>query len=191
MRGTGARALAAAALLAGSLSPAAAQEVPIRVELRDGTEILLQDWTLSYEYAVWEKGSPAALAQGRSHDSRMLIEDKGEHPLGGAVLEFGYGKRSSSRYVDGELQRVEIDQPIGFTLIAADGKRREFEKPDPPHRDRLTGEADKGRLVQARGLDLRGSTLTGTRRSFCLFSYTALVECSDDPAQQVVRISFP
>jgi hypothetical protein len=191
MRGGSAFALVAATLLATGGAPALAQEVPIQVEFRDGTKIPLQDWTLSYEYAIWKKGTPASLAQPRNRESRLLFEDKDELPLSGGVLEFQYGSRSSSRFVDGEMKRVEIEQPTGFTLVTADGRRREFESPDPPHRDRLTGDEDKDRQVQPRGLDLRGATLTGTRRSFCLFSYTALVECSDEPAQQVVRIVFP
>jgi hypothetical protein len=180
-----------ATLALAAAAAANAQEVPIQVELRDGTKIPLQDWTLSYEYAVWPKGTPAALAQGRRFDSRMLIEGKDERPLAESALEFDFESRRSERFVDGEMTSVEIEQPSGITLIAADGKRRDLKKPDPPHRDRLTGEADKDRLFQPRGLDLRGATLTGTRRSFCLFSYTVLVECSDDPAQQVVRIEFP
>jgi len=182
--------LALAALLLGAL-PAAAQEVPIQVELRDGTTIPLQDWTLSYEYASWDKGTPAVFAQTRRHEARMLIEDKDEIPLGGSVLEFRYEKRRSQREVDGEMKSVEIEQPASFTLTKANGDRKKFDHPEPPHRDRLAGEDSGGQLFQPRGLDLRGSTLTGTRRSFCLFTYTAMVECSDDPAQQVVRITFP
>lgn len=185
-----ARALSLFVAVAATL-PATAQEVPIEVELRDGTTIPLQDWTLSYEYAIWDKGSPAVFAQTRRHDARMLIEDKDEHPLGGSVLEFRYDKRRSQREVDGEMKTVEIDQPASFTLTRADGDRKEFDDPEPPHKDRLVGEGAGDKLFQPRGLDLRGSTLTGTRRSFCLFTYTAMVECSDDPAQQVVRITFP
>jgi hypothetical protein len=46
-------------------------------------------------------------------------------------------------------------------------------------------------LVQARSLDLHGQTLTGTRRSFCILSYSALVQCYDTVGQQVVKLEFP
>jgi hypothetical protein len=180
----------AAVLAAAAPAVTVAQEVPIQVELRDGTTIPLQDWTLSYEYAVWDKGTPAVFAQTRRHDARMLIEDKDEYPLAAGALEFQYGKRRSQREVDGEMTTVEIDHPAGFTFTSG-GDRKEFDRPKPPHREMLAGNESGDQLFQPRGLDLRGSTLTGTRRSFCLFTYTSMVECSADPAQQVVRITFP
>jgi len=181
----------AALALAGSAAAVSAQETPLTLHLRDGTQIPLQSWSLSYEYAVWAKGSPPALAQTQRHETRELIADKSTYTLAGASLEFVYGKRNSVRDVDGEMKAVSIDQPVKIVLVEAGGNRREFEPTDSPHRDRIAAETDKDQLFQARGLDLRGETLTGTRRSFCLFSYTSLVECSDDPSQQVARIDFP
>jgi len=179
-----------AALTCGA-EAANAQETPLTLHLRDGSQIPLQSWTFSYEYAVWDKGRPPALAQTLRHEAREVIAGKDSYPLAGAALEFEYGERNSVREVDGEMQSVPIQQPLKYVLVEPDGNRREFEPKDPPHRDILAADASGDQLFQARGMDLRGETLTGTRRSFCLFSYTSLVECSDDPSQQVDRIDFP
>ena len=50
--------------------------------------------------------------------------------------------------------------------------RRSRPKVEPPHRDLLAPGADKSTMVMARSLDLRGESITGTRREVCLLSYT-------------------
>jgi hypothetical protein len=64
-------------------------------------------------------------------------------------------------------------------------------KIEPPPPDALVPQLGKDVVVQARVLDLRGETFTGGKRSFCLFTYTALVECAADPGERVVKIQFP
>jgi hypothetical protein len=60
-------------------------------------------------------------------------------------------------------------------------------RPEPPSRDFPHSDL----IVQARDLDLEGETATGTKNSFCLWIYSALVECSSNPSEQVVKIEFP
>jgi hypothetical protein len=42
----------------------------------------------------------------------------------------------------------------------------------------------------ARTLDVLGETVTGTRKDFCLVSYTAVVECGGTAADRVVKVEF-
>jgi hypothetical protein len=46
-------------------------------------------------------------------------------------------------------------------------------------------------IVQPRSLDVRGETLTGTRRDVCVMSYSPLVECGSAPKDRVVKLEFP
>ena len=64
-------------------------------------------------------------------------------------------------------------------------------KAEAPAPEALLPQAGKDLVVQVRGLDLQGETLTGGKRTYCLLSYTALVECAPDPDQRVVKIRFP
>jgi hypothetical protein len=180
-------ALAAALVLA---TQATAQEAPVVVHLADGATLPMGSWTLSYEYAAWGRGESPALAKTEKKDARALWLGKKQQPLAGASLEFEYD------VVDRELEQVEGGSvtkrvPVlrGLTLTGADGSRQRL-KPEPPHRNLLLP-GDKARLVQARSLDLHGQTLTGTRRSFCLLSYSALVQCHESVGQQVVKLEFP
>jgi hypothetical protein len=60
-----------------------------------------------------------------------------------------------------------------------------------PHADLLVPEGRKGLLVIPRSLDLRGTTLGGTNRQFCLLSYSTLVSCGGEDSDRVVRVEFP
>jgi hypothetical protein len=172
-------------------APTLAQELPVTVQLRDGTRVPLQDWNLSYHYAAWNKDSSVALATMKSQDSKQLYVDKKAFDLSGATVQFEFSKVNRSRHIDGETKIVEVEQPGRFSLTEADGKRRKFDRPKVPHRDRVAPELDGDHRYQARGLYVTGSTLTGTRRTYCVFAYTPLVECSDNPELQVTQLDFP
>ena len=75
-------------------------------------------------------------------------------------------------------------------VLTGPGGRRAY-KPEPPARESLVSASAKGLTVIARSLDLRGETVTGTKKDFCLVSYTATVECGGTPADHVVKIEFP
>jgi hypothetical protein len=179
---------AASLLLAG---PGTGQEQQaITVELRDGTRVPLLSWGLGYEYVTWAKGSSAALAAPQERQIDEIYVGKKSYPAAGQ-LAFEYGMVRRARFVDTETKTVEVLQPVRFTVTEPGGKSHEFKKPEAPHKDRVAPDAGKDYLYQARSFFVSGQTLTGTRRRYCLFTYTSLSECSDDPALQVVRIEFP
>ena len=164
-----------------------AQEVgPAVVKLADGTSLPLVPWSLSYEYAAWNRGSEPGTSPQRT-EARELRLGKKTYPVSGSVLAIEYEEVTRSGD-DGQSQKVPV--PRSLTLTGSDGKRTTL-KPEPPARELLAPGADKNLLVQPRSLDLRGRTLTGTQREFCLLSFTALIECNVTTGQQVVRIEFP
>lgn len=172
------------ALLALAASLPAEETGPILVQLADGTNLLLRSWSFSYEYAAWRKGEAPNLGSTARRDTRDLWVGKKSVPLAGQVLELEYAEEG--RAVEGELRRVPVAR--GFALVSAESKRSKL-KAEPPHSDLLAPEA-QGRIVQARALDLRGETIAGTRREFCLLSYSSLVECPTEADQRVLRIQF-
>lgn len=166
-----------------------AQAAPIMVFLADGTSLPLRAWSFSYEYAAWRPADGPARGSTDRKESRELWSGKRTVSTAGLTLEIQYEPVPKEQEVDGETKTVKIPVARGFVLVEEGGKRSTL-KPDPPHTDRLLSESG-GRVVQPRSLDLRGETLTGTRREFCLLSYSALVECAADPSQQVLKIEFP
>jgi hypothetical protein len=164
-------------------APASALEnSAIQVHLADGTSLLLVSWTFSYEYQTWPRGEAPTLGSTARRDAKALWTGKKATPLGGQTLELQYADRM--REVDGRAAKVPIAS--GFVLVSGDGKRSSL-KAEPPHQDLLAPEAG-GRIVQARAMDLRGQTIGGTQREFCLLSYSSLVECPAAADQRVLRI---
>ena len=148
------------------------------VHFADGSSVLLRSWTFSYEFLAWTKGTPQFQAETKFQQASAVFADKKTHPVAGRSLTIVYGPPKSS------------GGAVVKELVLAGGGKQENLPPKPPHRDLLLPKADSSILVLARSLDLRGETLTGTTRSMCLVSYTALVECPSEPDQQVTRIEF-
>lgn len=146
--------------------------------------MLLLSWTFSYEYETRPRGELSTLASTGRRDAKDIWTGRKTFPLGRQTIELQYADQT--RAVDGQLAKVPIAR--GFVLVSADGKRNTV-KAEPPHQELLAPDAE-GRLVQARAMDLRGQTIGGTRREFCLFSYSALVECPVAADQRVVRIKL-
>lgn len=181
--------LVAAALLVGPL-PAASQAAGTAVvHLADGSQLALRNWSFSYELSTRPKGRSLAQAVTSRRPGTELWLGKKSYSLAGSQLEIEYGTAQREREVDGAWRKVPVAVADGLSLTGPDGKRETL-KLEPPHKDLLMPEADKDLLVYPRSLDLLGESLTGTRRSFCLLSFTSLVECSDDPTFQVVRVEF-
>ena len=83
----------------------------------------------------------------------------------------------------------KIKIPRELTLAGADGRKATFEL-EPPVRELLVPQLEKGMIVMARTLDVVGETVTGTKKDFCVVSYTAVVECGATAADRVVKVDF-
>jgi hypothetical protein len=186
----GRRLLAALALCGVAAErPLAQESKSALVHMLDGTSFPVQNWSLSYEYQAWRAGTPQFQAQPTSTSTSELWVGKKAFPVKGHTLEIVYQSVRREREVEGKPQVVSVNTGRGLTLVAPDGRRTSF-KLEAPHRDMLLPGAGKTLLVAPRTLDLHGETFTGTKRALCLLSFTSLVECPDDPAQQVAKIEF-
>lgn len=172
------------ALLTSASTLPARQGSGVVVHLADGTSLVLRTWSFTYEYAASRRGEPPTFGGSAHREARDLWVGKKAFPLTGRTLEIRYVDENHP--IGGALQKVPVAR--GFVLVSREGKRDSL-KADPPHQDLLAPEAS-GLLVQARALDLQGETIGGTRREFCLVSYSALVECPVEADQRVVKIQF-
>jgi len=147
------------------------------VHLADQTSLPLRSWELSYEFLSWPKGTPRFQAQTQTIGAPAVWVEKKTYPVAGHTLVIRYDKARGPSAVK-EL-----------VLVAADGKTKKLKR-RPPHRDLLAPGVGKKVMLAPQSLDLKGETLTGTKRSFCLVSYTALVECPSEPSHQVTKVEF-
>jgi hypothetical protein len=160
------------------------------VETQDGNRLPLTDWKLSYDYVTWQKGSSPALGSTAVQEAPALVIGKRSVPYVGQTLEIAY--RDTQRVVeddDGSTRTVTVGVPAELTLLPASGKPVKL-KVEAPDRGMLLPHVAKDVNVMARSLDLSGATLTGTRKTFCLVSFTSLVECGLQPSDRVVRVRF-
>lgn len=177
--------------LALAACPALAQDAgPAILTFADGSSMPLQNASLSYEYKEWKAGMTQFQAPSARKESMELLLGKKAYPVAKQKLEVVYTPQNREREVDGKVKIVKVNVASGLALIGADGKKTLL-KLEPPVKDAILPDADKNILFAVRTLDLRGQTLTGTKRELCLVSFTSLVECPDDAAQQVKRIEFP
>jgi len=169
--------LVLAAAVSVTVAAVAAADAPDRgsivVTLADGTSVPLRNWSLSYEYSVYRPGTSPMGAPTARKEAADLFVGKRALPTAGQTLTIAY---------DGP--RVKE-----ITLAGADARKNTL-KVEPPARDLLVASPEKGTAVMPRSLDLRGETVTGTRRDFCVLSYTMVVECGVTPADRVVKIEF-
>lgn len=178
------RAAAIALLLsAGAVSAQENASVAL-VRLADGTELPLASWRLVYEHQTWREGSSPAFADIKRREGRELIADKKLLAVAGGRLELQHRVYEKT---DEQGQKVPGAAVTGLVLTVS-GKKTTL-KPEAPSKDVLAGDTKKV-FFQARVLDLVGETLTGTKREFCLVSFSPLVECSALPADRVVSIEF-
>ena len=147
---------------------------PLTVYFADGSSQPLRAWAFSYEYGSWRKGESPARGTVSRRESGELLMGKRAVELAGLFLEIEYA---------GATARA-------LATVDPAGKRSAL-KTEAPAPEALLPQAGKDLVVQVRGLDLQGETLTGGKRTYCLLSYTALVECAPDPDQRVVKIRFP
>ncbi len=181
----------AVAILAALAASALAQESQgtAVLYLGDGTSVPLSAWTFSYEYGAWKPPSSPALIKPARRDTSELWLAKRGYPTAHSTLEIQYELVERDREEDGALVKARVPVVKGLLLTGPDGKKNTL-KPEAPHREFLLPGADKELNVIPRSLDIRGQTLTGTKRLFCLVSFSRLVECATAPAEQVMKVEF-
>jgi len=180
-------------LLASALPLRADAPVPqgtIAVTLGDGSTLTLRNWTLSYEYAIFRANqSPLEAPRARKEGAVVLVGKK-ELKTEGQVLSFNYQPVPRALIDAGTATEADrFKRPLEIVLSKPGGKPTVY-KIEPPNKDLLNDDPPPGTSVTARTLDLRGETVTGSKRDFCLISYTAAVECGGSAADAVVKIEF-
>jgi hypothetical protein len=185
--------LAAALVTAAGASPARsdAPEVGnVVVTLGDGATVPLRNWSLSYEYALYKQGTSPLMAPTSRKESMEVLVGKRSLSTAGQTLTFTYQEVPRALVDAGTVPESDrFKNPREIVLTGAGGKKESY-KVEPPHRDLLEPDPPKGMTVMPRTLDLRGETVLGTRKDFCLLSYTAVIECGGSPANAVVKVEF-
>ncbi len=159
------------------------------VHLADGSSLPLQSWSLSYEYQAWKQGTAPGFTQPVRRSAALLWVGKKAFPITGSGVEIQY--RVYERQVEegGQMQKGQ-GAVVTALVLSVDGKQVELKPEAPAKQFLMPGDSSKGLTVQARSLDVRGETLTGTKRDFCVMSYTSLVECSAAAASRIVRLEI-
>ena len=193
MRGTSAGPLAVILLLAAA-GPARAADAPpdrgtVIVTTEDGSTVPLHNWSLSYEYGLAKAGVSPLFAPTARKAAWDLYVAKKPLPTTGQVLTITYSETMRSTESDTGVKTERVKTPKELTLTGADG-RKTF-KVEAPARELLVESMEKGTTLMARTLDVVGETVTGTKKDFCLVSYTAVVECGGTAADRVVKVEFP
>jgi hypothetical protein len=181
--------LLACAGTAFSAADAPVDRGSVVVTTEDGSVVPLHNWSLSYEYGVAKPGTSPLFAPTARKAAWDVYVGKKALPTAGQVLTIAYAETMRSTESDTGVTTVRIKTPKELTLAGADG-RKTF-KVEPPARELLVESVEKGTTIMARTLDVLGETVTGTKKDFCLVSYTAVVECGGTAADRVVKVEFP
>ena len=165
-----------AALLFLSPVPAPGQDELSSVatlHLADGTSVALVEWKLTYEFAVWKQKEPVSSAKSQTRHNAMLLLGKKSYSIKGDTMT---------------LTHVAADDT--FRVSSMTLKKAGELKVEAPTREALAPELDKNMIYQPRSLDIAGKTLSGIERSFCVASFSALVDCGSTTTTRVVKIDF-
>jgi hypothetical protein len=189
------RALSAVLFLAATAAPTIARadgppaQGTIVVTLEDASTIPLHNWSLSYEYAMAKQGVSPLFAPTARKNAPELYIGKKAIPTAGQTLTITYLESMRSTESDTGVKTEKVKTVKDLTL-AGPGRPKTTFKVEPPVRELLAPSIEKNMTLAARTLDLVGETITGTKRSFCLWSYTPVVECGGTSADRVVKIEF-
>lgn len=143
------------------------------LHLADGTSVALVEWKLTYEFATWRQKEPVSSAKPQTREHPMLVLGKKTYPVKGETMTFTHDET-------GDSVRVS-----SLSL-----KKAGVLKVEIPAREVLAPDLDKGYFYQPRSLDVAGKTLSGIERSFCVVSFSSLVDCGATPGTRVVKIDF-
>lgn len=156
--------------------PAGAQEELSSVatlQLADGTSVALVQWKLTYEFVSWRAKEHVSTAKPQVRENSQLVLGKKTYPVKGDSLS---------------LKHLEADDTV--RVLSINLKKVGELKVENPAREVLAPDLEKDRIYQPRSLDISGKTLSGIERSFCLVSFSALVECGGTKTTRVVKIDF-
>jgi hypothetical protein len=168
-------------------SPADRGSVVVTTE--DGSIVPLHNWSLSYEYGLAKAGTSPLFAPTARKAAWELYVGKKAVPTMGQVLTITYLETMRSTESDTGVKTEKIKTPRELIMTGADGRKTTF-KVEAPARELLVESLEKGTTLMARTLDVLGETVTGTKKDFCVVSYTAVVECGGTAADRVVKIEF-
>jgi hypothetical protein len=143
------------------------------IHLADGTTVALVEWKLTYEFATWRQKEPVSSAKPQVREHSMLVIGKKSYPVKADTL-------SLTHVEDGDTVRV-----VSLSL-----KKSGLIRMEQPSREIIAPDIDKSLLYQPRSLDLSGKTLSGIERSFCVASFSALVDCGGTETTRVVKVDF-
>jgi hypothetical protein len=180
--------LAGAGLVWAADAPADRGSVVVTTE--DGSIVPLHNWSLSYEYGLAKPGTSPLFAPTARKAAWDLYVGKKAVPTTGQVLTIAYLETMRSTESDTGVKTEKIKTPRELTMTGADGRKTTF-KVEAPARELLVESLEKGTTLMARTLDVEGETITGTKKDFCVLSYTAVVECGGTAADRVVKVEFP
>jgi hypothetical protein len=159
-------------------APPAADRGTVIVTLADGSTVPLRGWTLSYEYALYGKGvSPIAAPTSRHNTGDLYLGKRALSAAALGTLDITYQ----------QMGTIAVARTISFK--GPNGKT-EKEKVETPNVDLVVKDRPKGTEVMIRTLDLRGETVTGTKKDFCVLSYTSIVQCGTTLEDRVVKLEF-
>ena len=157
------------------------------LSLADCSTVHLHDFHFVVEFASWSKGDSPSAATVERVLAKDLWTGKKVLPLAGASLELVRTTTERAGETEADGRPVLVSLLKEAALVAADGRRTvvKLEAPDPSWLQK-----DKNRLVRARAIDIEGESLLGGRTSYCVVSFTPLVECPGRPEFLVTRISL-
>jgi len=166
--------LAGVLLLSALRAPAQEELASVAtLHLADGTSVALVQWKLTYEFVTWRSKEPISSAKPQVRENALLILGKKSFSVKGDTLT---------------LTHVEGDDVV--RVSAMNLKKAGELKVEQPAREVLAPDLEKDRFYQPRSLDISGKTLSGIERSFCVASFSALVECGGTKTTRVVKIEF-
>jgi hypothetical protein len=176
-----------AAVLAAGVAGVEGGSGPTMVQFADGSRVHLVSWVLSYEFL---SGKPGALpSEVMRREVRELRLGGKSWSAAGTRLELEYQPIERERDGEnGEVVKEKVLRVVSVT-VTREGKSSKV-RPQAPDRKFLLGD-EKSLNVLPRTLDLRGETLTGTKREVCLMSFSDLADCGGTEDARVVKVEFP